>query len=161
MWISVNVSDKCQTHFHDHNSCFWARIMRVWMCIVKIVKTHIAYYRCALKRCNVEVFCAWGSKRFPLIGKSWFIIRGISSSNKTKVCRLPWGQNLFFTQMCNHLRPMQPFKQLFDVCSLAYLCVCYCLSWSAAVAALFRHFQNLPVNFKMCQNTILYVIFIP
>ena len=28
---------------------------------------------------------------------------------------------------------------------LAYLCVCYCLSWSSA-AALFRHFRNLPVN---------------
>lgn len=36
---------------------------------------------------------------------------------------------------------------------LAYLSVCYCLSWSA-VAALFRHFLKLTCELQMCQNNI-------
>jgi len=37
---------------------------------------------------------------------------------------------------------------------LAYLSVCYCLSWSAAAAALFRHFLKLTCELQMCQNNI-------
>lgn len=36
---------------------------------------------------------------------------------------------------------------------LAYLCVCYCLSWST----LFRHFRNLPVNFKCAKIILTYI----
>ena len=79
-------------------------------------------------------------------------------------CAKSWGQKLLVAIpiIGEHVPPMPAsttyaaLKNCLMFASkspLAYLCVCYCLSWSDA-AALFRHFLKLTCELQMCQNNI-------
>ena len=181
MWSGVHGLDECPV-IHLLGTCarvlsIWTRLVPMWVRFVKFARNYFKMHTLSVRsRCiylNTGVHskrlvmdiaqCQFSSKLVKFVPqktlmqgisvpKSWAehlkllvaIIGAVQVPSSLSAYPMPTSTTYAAPKDCLMFASKSP---------LAYLSVCYCLSWSA-VAALFRHFLKLTCELQMCQNNI-------